>query len=150
MGTKTGWWSASFHINLEGKELSFYDLSEDTQSYIIKAIEDGCRQGQVIEYSGQCENCGRDLCDESRCRSLCERETCKLHDHVCGLCLQAAENLSGPQRDIYAAYLAAISEGKSDREARLDLVERYGQSAEGDSYAAFTDRAQGVAQGSLA
>jgi len=44
--------------------------------------------------------------------------------------------------DIYTRYLSLLNEGISDRHARNQLVEEFGQSAEGDSYASFIDEVE--------
>jgi hypothetical protein len=47
-----------------------------------------------------------------------------------------SENIEG---SIYAAYQQYVANGMTDREARYQLVEEFGQSAENDNYASLID-----------
>jgi len=47
--TKTGFWKVNFELNLEGEEVRFDDLSDETREHIIKSISDGFTSGEIIE-----------------------------------------------------------------------------------------------------
>ena len=48
--TKYGWWNIQdLKVKLEGVDFLFSDLSEESQNHIIKLIQDGYVQGQIIE-----------------------------------------------------------------------------------------------------
>ena len=47
--TKTGWWSVKFDLTLDGEKVRWEDLSLDTQAHILKQIESGYWQGEIIE-----------------------------------------------------------------------------------------------------
>ena len=81
--TKTGWWKVKFDLTLEGEEVRFDDLSEESQKHILECIEAGCRQGEIIEETDDEEEEDEDdeddedcdyCCDECSINGRCERQ----------------------------------------------------------------------------
>ena len=65
---KTGWWKASFDMNLNGEDVRFEDLSETSQEHILNCIRDGCSHGQLVEdIEDQEENSFKGREDERNC-----------------------------------------------------------------------------------
>jgi 2C-methyl-D-erythritol 2,4-cyclodiphosphate synthase len=50
--TKNGWWKVNFELTLEGKEVKFDDLQEETQKHIAELIKQGFSSGEIVE---ECE-----------------------------------------------------------------------------------------------
>ena len=46
---KTGWWSVDFTLTLEGEEVRFDDLSDNSRQHIIDCLKEGYEQGELIE-----------------------------------------------------------------------------------------------------
>lgn len=46
--TKTGWWSVSFELTIEGEEVRWDDLDEATQEHIAECIKDGYIAGEIV------------------------------------------------------------------------------------------------------
>ena len=45
---KTGWWSVSFELTLDGEDVRWDDLDEATQEHISECIKDGYIAGEII------------------------------------------------------------------------------------------------------
>ena len=48
---KHGWWKVKFELTLDGKRVSFFNLSESTQEHIVDLIKQGYHEGEIIEES---------------------------------------------------------------------------------------------------
>lgn len=46
---RTGWWNVIFTITLDGEEVSFEDLGESTQEYILTLIREDYTNGEVFD-----------------------------------------------------------------------------------------------------
>ena len=46
---KTGWWSVDFTLTLDGEEVSFDELSDNSRQHIIDCLKEGYEQGELIE-----------------------------------------------------------------------------------------------------
>ena len=47
--TKTGSWAVSFDITLDGQDIDFDKLSDETQEYITDLIKAGYYCGEIVE-----------------------------------------------------------------------------------------------------
>jgi len=47
--TKLGWWEVNFDLKLEGEDVSFDDLSDNTREHIIRCISEGYTSGEIVE-----------------------------------------------------------------------------------------------------
>lgn len=45
---KTGWWSVSFELTLDGENVRWDDLDEATQEHIAECIKDGYAAGEIV------------------------------------------------------------------------------------------------------
>jgi len=50
---KTGWWKSGFELVLEGRAVSFGNLSETSQKHIAGCIKQGYVQGEICEAQGK-------------------------------------------------------------------------------------------------
>lgn len=62
MSTKTGSWSVSFDLTLNGEDVRWEDLDEATQEHIAEKIKEGYFSGEIVEESD--EDCDEDSDDE--------------------------------------------------------------------------------------
>lgn len=46
--TKTGWWTATLEITIEGEPARFDDLDECSQEHIANCIKEGYVSGEII------------------------------------------------------------------------------------------------------
>lgn len=47
--TKTGWWRVKFELTLDGEDVEWEELSNDTQDHILRQIKDGYWHGEIVE-----------------------------------------------------------------------------------------------------
>jgi len=47
--TKIGWWKVNFELTLEGEEVRFDDLSDNTREHIIQCLKEGYIEGEIVE-----------------------------------------------------------------------------------------------------
>lgn len=52
---KKGFWQVEFTLSLDGKEVEFEELSEETRKHITEEILDGYKGGEIEEETGDTE-----------------------------------------------------------------------------------------------
>ncbi len=55
MSTKTGSWSVTFDLTLDGEDVRWEDLDEATQEHIAEKIKEGYVSGEIVEYDNDAD-----------------------------------------------------------------------------------------------